>query len=181
MNPSVKYYLRKLRPVNGWNDSTKASVRCLSRVMREQIPVYSVIFLCTGSQDNLSRYGNYATGWITEESWFDSRQGQVIFLFSSVQTGSGAHSASCQWAPGVKRPAHEADHSSTSSVEVKKEWSCTWTPAYAFMTWVGTTVPAAFSCILCRQCISIHMPSYELDEICLKLQWLEKNLNFHEA
>lgn len=124
MKPSVKCYWRKLRPVSGLNDSTRASVRCLSRVMCEQIPVCSPISLCIESHDSLSRYGSYATGWIAEESWFDSRQGQEIFLFFSVQTGSRAHPSSCQWAPGVKRPAHEADHSPAASAQVKKGWSC---------------------------------------------------------
>jgi len=31
-------------------------------------------------------------GWMTEESWFDSRQGCGIFLFSeNIQTGSWAY------------------------------------------------------------------------------------------
>jgi hypothetical protein len=45
-----------------------------------------------------------------------------------------------QWEPGalslvVKRPGHEADHSSPSSAEVKNVWTSTSTPQYAFMTW----------------------------------------------
>jgi len=31
---------------------------------------------------------------MTEESWFDSRQRQHVFLFFKVQTGYGAHPAS---------------------------------------------------------------------------------------
>jgi len=37
--------------------------------------------------------------------------------------------------PGVERPGREADHSSTSSAEVKNEWSYTTIPPYAFMGW----------------------------------------------
>jgi hypothetical protein len=35
--------------------------------------------------------------------------------------------------PGVKRPGREADHSPTTSAEVKKLWIYTSTPPYAFM------------------------------------------------
>jgi hypothetical protein len=45
-------------------------------------------------------------------------------LLYSIQTDSGAHSASCPVGnggsfPGVKRPGREADHSPPSSAEVK--------------------------------------------------------------
>jgi hypothetical protein len=61
-------------------------------------------------------------------------------LCHHVQTVSGAHLASYPVGAGalslgVKRPGHEADYSSTSSVEVKDAWSCTFTPQYAFMAW----------------------------------------------
>jgi hypothetical protein len=38
-----------------------------------------------------------------------------------------------QWLPGVKRPGHDADHSSPPNTEVKKMWIYTSTPPYAFM------------------------------------------------
>jgi hypothetical protein len=44
--------------------------------------------------DYLSRNSNCHTGRATEELKFDALQGQEIFLYS-VQTGSGAHLASC--------------------------------------------------------------------------------------
>jgi hypothetical protein len=49
---------------------------------------------------------------------FDSLQEQEIFLFSSVQTGSGALSSSYPIgiSLGIKQLEHEADH---SSAEVK--------------------------------------------------------------
>ena len=153
VNPSVKRYLRKLRPVNGWNDSAKTSVfhgRCVNNY---------TIFLRIGSQERLSRYRNYTTSWITEESWFDSRQGQEMFLLSSIQPGCGAHTSSCQWAPNVQRQVYEADHSSTAVVEVKNYWSYTFPPPFALVTCTGTTLPSVWCCILCVPCISIHMPS----------------------
>jgi len=35
--------------------------------------------------------------------------------------------------PGAKQLKHEADHSPTSSAKVKKYWSYTFSPPYAFM------------------------------------------------
>jgi hypothetical protein len=37
--------------------------------------------------------------------------------------------------PGLKSPGCEADHSPTSSAEVKNERSYTFTPQYVFMAW----------------------------------------------
>jgi hypothetical protein len=59
-------------------------------------------------------------------------------LFHSIQTSSGAHSASysmgtgCSF-PGVKRPGCEADHSLPSNAEVKNEL-CHTLP-YIFISW----------------------------------------------
>jgi hypothetical protein len=63
---------------------------------------------------------------------FESRQGLGTF-HHRVQTGSGAHPVSYPMVNrgsflGVKRPEHEADHSSPSTAEVKNSWSCTSTP-----------------------------------------------------
>jgi hypothetical protein len=53
------------------------------------------------------------------ESWWGTR------FFAHVQTGPGAHPASCTMGtgsfPGVKRPGRGADHPPPSSAEVKKE------------------------------------------------------------
>jgi hypothetical protein len=45
----------------------------------------------------------------------------------------GSTQPDIQWVPGVKRQALEADHSSPTSVEVKKMWIYTSTRSYAFM------------------------------------------------
>jgi hypothetical protein len=55
---------------------------------------------------------------------FDSRQGQDPSLLHSVQTDSGAHTASYPVGTGgdfrgLKRPGSEADHSPPSSTKVK--------------------------------------------------------------
>jgi hypothetical protein len=58
--------------------------------------------------------------------------------FLHVQTGSGAHPASClvgtgSSSPGLKRPGREANCSPPTSAEVKKLWIYTSDPPYAFM------------------------------------------------
>jgi hypothetical protein len=39
----------------------------------------------------------------------------------------------------LKRQGREADHSSKTNAEVKKEWNCISTPQYAFMTYCSVT------------------------------------------
>jgi hypothetical protein len=49
-------------------------------------------------------------------------RGERIFPVASVQTGSGAHPASCRIGTGGKaRPGRDADHSLPSSAEVKND------------------------------------------------------------
>jgi hypothetical protein len=69
-----------------------------------------------------------ATGWTAGLSRFDSRQRRKDFSSSlCVQTGSGAHPASCTMGiggpiPGAKaRPGRDADHSPPSSAEIENE------------------------------------------------------------
>jgi hypothetical protein len=64
-----------------------------------------------------------------------------------VQTGSGAHPASCtvgtggSFPGGKARPGRDADHSSPSSAEVKKEWELyLLSPRCASMERNGTTL-----------------------------------------
>jgi hypothetical protein len=78
------------------------------------------------------------TGWTTEGSEFASPGGGKNFLFStSSRPALGSTQPPIQWVPGalsmgVKRPGREADHSPSTSVEVKKIWIYTFTPPYAF-------------------------------------------------
>jgi hypothetical protein len=63
---------------------------------------------------SVTQYNDYATSWITEKSWFDSRQG--IFLFSKTSIlALWPTQYPIQWVEGalskaVKRPGSEADH-----------------------------------------------------------------------
>jgi hypothetical protein len=61
-----------------------------------------------------------------------------------VDVGPGAHPTYCSMHtrgsfPWVKRPRREADHSPPSNAEVKKEWSCSPLPPYAFCRLQGAT------------------------------------------
>jgi hypothetical protein len=47
----------------------------------------------TERRDNFVYTSDYATGWTTEKSGFDSRQDEEFCLLHSVQTGSGARLA----------------------------------------------------------------------------------------
>jgi hypothetical protein len=66
----------------------------------------------------------WATGWMI--GGFESRQGLGIFLFTTASRPAlDPTEPPIQWVPGalplrLKRPGREADHSPTSSAEVKK-------------------------------------------------------------
>jgi hypothetical protein len=45
----------------------------------------------------------------------------------------------------VKQPGYEVNHSSPTSVEVKTDRSYTSPPLYAFMAWMGKTLPFSLS------------------------------------
>jgi hypothetical protein len=64
----------------------------------------------------------------------------IFSLCHHFQTDSGSHSDSYPMGtgtiiPGAKRPGHEGDHSSSSSIKVKNVWSYTSTPQYVFVVW----------------------------------------------
>jgi hypothetical protein len=74
-------------------------------------------------------YVNLPDVWLrTGRPGFDPRQRQRIFPSNlCIQTGSGAHPASCtvgtggSLSGGKGRPGRDADHSPPSSAEIKKE------------------------------------------------------------
>jgi hypothetical protein len=75
------------------------------------------------------RYSDLATGYGLDES----QQGPEFSLLHIAQTGSGPTQPPIQWVPdafslGIKRPRREADHSPSTSAEVRKTCICTLTP-----------------------------------------------------
>jgi len=82
---------------------------------------------------------------MTEESWFDSRQGEVFSFLPDIETGSGAHpdfihSVHVALSLRVKRTERETDNLHLSNAEVKTAWSCTSSPTYAFVAYKRTTL-----------------------------------------
>jgi hypothetical protein len=77
--------------------------------------------------------------WVPSQRTVNIIQGQQeCSLLHVVQTASGAHPASNPMGTGavtsgVMQPWREADHSPTTSAEVKKTWIYTSTSPYAFM------------------------------------------------
>jgi hypothetical protein len=68
-----------------------------------------------------------ATGWKTEGSQFEPRQGNKFALLHVIQTGFGLTQAPIQWvpealSPELNRQGREADHSPPTSAEIKKTW-----------------------------------------------------------
>ena len=57
---------------------------------------FPVVFSCSESLAGVNpSCSDYATGCTTEESLFDSRQGQEFSFLQNVKTGFGAHAATC--------------------------------------------------------------------------------------
>jgi hypothetical protein len=79
-----------------------------------------------------------AVGWTTKDQGLSPSKGKNFLstMSSSLVLGptqppdqrvSGALS------PRVKWPGQESDHTSLTNAEVKKTWSCTYTPPYTFI------------------------------------------------
>jgi hypothetical protein len=81
---------------------------------------------------------------MTKESWFDSGQGQAIFLFSRTsRLAVGLIQPLTQWVLEALSPrtGYEDDHSPPSSAKVKNKWSYASSPPYAVMGFIETTSP----------------------------------------
>jgi hypothetical protein len=80
-------------------------------------------------------------GWAIGVLGFDSWQGLGTFLFTTAsRTALEPTQPPIQWVSDalsleVKRPGREADHTPSSSAEVKNVCSYISTPQYVFMAW----------------------------------------------
>jgi hypothetical protein len=94
------------------------------------------------------QYSDWATGWTTEELWFDSWQGYEIISSSERPDRLwGLHSPLFNGSWGlleVKRPGRESEHSTLSSTEINNEWSYASTPPCDFLACTRTTVSFTF-------------------------------------
>jgi len=64
----------------------------------------------------------------------------LFFFATASRPDLGPIKLPVQWvsqalSPGIKRPRRGADHSPSSSVEIKNAWSSTSTPPRVFMAW----------------------------------------------
>ena len=77
-----------------------------------------------------------ATSYGPDSLGLESRRGQTFFLLQNAQNGFGAHTASYfmgtgDFCRGLSDRRCEVDHSPSSSVEVKNEWSNTSNPVHS--------------------------------------------------
>jgi hypothetical protein len=105
-----------------FRDSYITLLRRLYCQPRRRLTVFNVRLICIFRIIVLS--SRYSDELRAGRPGFDSRQGQDFSRLHNVQTGSGAHPATYPMGtgaifPGVKRQGREADHSPTSSAEVK--------------------------------------------------------------
>ena len=75
--------------------------------------------------------------------WCEFRQEQEVFLFQIVQTGFGAHLASCSVGVGVRRPGRDVYHSTLFlclAPKLRIRGAVRLVSLYAFMTLTGTAL-----------------------------------------
>jgi hypothetical protein len=101
-----------------------------SRSYLNHLVYHAKQYICNLQHNNSSRRNN--NGRLRGRG---SSPGRVKnFLFSkSSRPALGSTQPPIQWVPGVKRLGREVDHSPPTSAEVKKMWTYTSTPTYAFM------------------------------------------------
>jgi hypothetical protein len=78
--------------------------------------------------------------WYLENSWVRSPAGEVkgIFFTTASRPTLRPTQTPIQWAPGVKRPECETDHSPPTSAKFRNTWSYSSSHQHDFMTWYVT-------------------------------------------
>jgi len=99
------------------------------------------------------------------DSGFESRQRHKSLRISTSTPAVGPTQPSIErtlgafW-PGVNRPGREAYHSTTSSAEVKYEWSCTFTPPISLHAVFTEILPSV--CMTLSRTSQRKMPCFNL-------------------
>jgi hypothetical protein len=99
--------------------------------------VICLTFITVFLKRNIRIFSGIALGYRLGDWGLESRKELGILLFTTAcGSALGPTQPPVQWAPGalslrVKRPGREADHSLSSSAEVKNAWNYTSTPQYA--------------------------------------------------
>jgi hypothetical protein len=102
------------------------AIKCICRHNSMWCCVYKARFLCYARAVIAQSVYRWATGWTIEVLGFDSRRGQGISLFTTASsTALVPTKPPIQCLPGdlyprVKWPGRKADHSPSSSAEVKE-------------------------------------------------------------
>jgi hypothetical protein len=87
-------------------------------------------------RDSRNSSGDIVTGYALDGRGFIPVNGKNLSVLHSVQTGSRSTRSLIRWVPGVisqrvKQPQLEADHSSSSSAEIKNDGA---TPPHPYMS-----------------------------------------------
>jgi hypothetical protein len=125
-NNEYSWYLAEIRTAFVLNTSLE----------RIATATHSVVYLSDTRGSSVSIVTRLRVG----RPGFDSWQGKGFFsLCHCVQTDFAAHVAFYTVRTGDSfpgdRPGREANHSPSSSAEIKNAWSYTSTPKYVFMAW----------------------------------------------
>ena len=125
------YMCTELLPPGGYPISVKYII--------SYIISYHISYIIVSELGLRSRYGDKTVGWKSRNSFSSLKVSEGLCKLSNVLFTWDLYS-------GLKRPAHESDHS-IHLVPSFVKWSNTSSPPYAFMTFVTYTGPLKLSLI----------------------------------
>jgi hypothetical protein len=121
---------------------------------------------------------------------FESRQRQKSVRISTSTPAVGPTQPSIErtlgaFLPGANRPGREVDHSTTSSAEVKYQWSCTFTPPIRLHAVYMEILPSV--CMTSsrtsqrkRTCFNLHRNSCNRGEEIRVYRFVETEMSSYE-
>jgi hypothetical protein len=83
--------------------------------------------------DQRSRYSSWLDAGRPKDPSLIPDRGKIFLLATSSKPALGSIQSPIYWVPGGKRPGSEAEHSNSTSSQVKNTWIYTSTVPYAFM------------------------------------------------